>query len=167
MGVSFGQKHSSPVEEKDVPVLDKARRASRKDYGSIGGEDSLDCPTCQGTGRIPRGESSGLSDRPGPSAVYVCMHKEAPSLVWMCHGCVCVVVEDQPKHIVLRPLLVSTCRPGEKAGGSHSMQWPEAEAATDVRVLWYQLPHICAESSMQETCPFNNTPADSHCYHVT
>ncbi|MBN3308732.1 transmembrane protein 106A isoform X2 [Amia ocellicauda] len=89
MGVSVGS-HKHPPEEKE-PILSQGRRYSRKEYGTINGEvgggrhhsdDSLDCPTCQGTGRIPRGQEKQLvalipySDqrlKPRHTKLYVCI----------------------------------------------------------------------------------------------
>nr|XP_023670092.1 transmembrane protein 106A [Paramormyrops kingsleyae] len=112
MGVSFGQKHSSPEEEKDVPVLDKARRASRRDYGSIGGEDSLDCPTCQGTGRIPRGLEKKLvavipcSDqrlKPPQTKRYVCI-----SVLLCLVVCMLVLFFLFPRTVSLSPMAIKS-----------------------------------------------------------
>ncbi|KAJ8251898.1 hypothetical protein GJAV_G00226680 [Gymnothorax javanicus] len=51
MGASFG--HHSEDEEEIIP--DEGKATSR-----MGAGDTLDCPTCRGTGRIPRGQESQL-----------------------------------------------------------------------------------------------------------
>lgn len=62
---------------------DKRRLSKWTDYGSINGEGQSDpCPTCQGTGRIPRGQENQLvavipcSDqrlKPHHTKLYVCI----------------------------------------------------------------------------------------------
>ncbi|XP_028844722.1 transmembrane protein 106A [Denticeps clupeoides] len=77
-------RHGTSPEDNSVHVVQHKRRLSRwRDYGSCGADDPGDaCPTCQGTGRIPRGQESQLvavipcSDRrlkPSHTKVYVCL----------------------------------------------------------------------------------------------
>ncbi|KAG9343782.1 hypothetical protein JZ751_013163 [Albula glossodonta] len=55
MGVSLGRR--SEDEEEIIPDSGGRRKSLRKDQGAA---DTLDCPTCRGTGRIPRGQESQL-----------------------------------------------------------------------------------------------------------
>ncbi|XP_015217559.2 transmembrane protein 106A [Lepisosteus oculatus] len=67
MGVSLGSGNASREEKESV--ISQRKGCSREDYRSINRspledgdliEETLDCPTCQGTGRIPRGQENQL-----------------------------------------------------------------------------------------------------------
>ncbi|KAI1884173.1 hypothetical protein AGOR_G00223710 [Albula goreensis] len=77
MGVSLGRR--SEDEEEIIPDSGGRRKSLRKDQGAA---DTLDCPTCRGTGRIPRGQESQLvavipcTDqrlKPRRTKLYVCL----------------------------------------------------------------------------------------------
>ncbi|KAG7492342.1 hypothetical protein MATL_G00013780 [Megalops atlanticus] len=111
MGVSVGH-CSNPQEEKEaiVPQDTSKRRLSRRDYGSTSVESSSDCPTCQGTGRIPRGQESQLvavipcSDqrlKPRHTKLYVCV-----SVVLCLLICALVLFFLFPRSVSLSPVAI-------------------------------------------------------------
>ncbi|XP_066520375.1 transmembrane protein 106A [Hoplias malabaricus] len=95
--------------------IEKGRRRLSKwlDYGTINGEDQWDtCPTCQGTGRIPRGEEAQLvavipcSDqrlKPRHTKLYVCI-----SIVLCLLVCALILFFLFPRSVEVSPVTLQS-----------------------------------------------------------
>ncbi|KAI1896552.1 hypothetical protein AGOR_G00095950 [Albula goreensis] len=111
MGVTLGHRRSSE-EEGIIPKDAEKRRLSRKDYGSTSADSWSDCPTCQGTGRIPRGQEGQLvavipcSDqrlKPRHTKLYVCV-----SVVVCLFICSLILFFLFPRSVSLSPVAVKS-----------------------------------------------------------
>ncbi|KAG9350219.1 hypothetical protein JZ751_026572 [Albula glossodonta] len=111
MGVTLGHRRNSE-EEGIIPKDAEKRRLSRKDYGSTSADSWSDCPTCQGTGRIPRGQEGQLvavipcSDqrlKPRHTKLYVCV-----SVVVCLFICSLILFFLFPRSVSLSPVAVKS-----------------------------------------------------------
>ncbi|XP_061080174.1 transmembrane protein 106B-like [Conger conger] len=102
MGVFFGR-HSEDEEE----IIPEERKAASR----VGG-DTLDCPTCRGTGRIPRGQESQLvavipcTDqrlKPRRTKLYVSL-----SVVLCILVCALILFFLFPRSVLLSPVAVKS-----------------------------------------------------------
>ncbi|KAL4660471.1 transmembrane protein 106A-like [Arapaima gigas] len=101
--------------EPVIPKKGEKRKHSWKDYGSIGWEtkeDTLDCPTCRGTGRIPKGQKNQLvavipcsDQRLGPqhTKLYVCL-----SVLLCLVVCILVIFFLFPRSVLLSPVAIKS-----------------------------------------------------------
>ncbi|KAJ8284488.1 hypothetical protein COCON_G00033380 [Conger conger] len=108
MGVSMGHRQKPTEEEHIVPKDPEKRKLPRKDYGSTSNDGCSNCPTCRGTGRIPRGQEAQLvavipcSDqrlKPRRTKLYVCM-----SVVLCLFICTLILFFLFPRSVSLSPV---------------------------------------------------------------
>ncbi|KAG5854890.1 transmembrane protein 106A [Anguilla anguilla] len=112
MGVSMGHRQKTQEEEDILPRDSEKRKLSRKDYGSTSNDSCSDCPTCHGTGRIPRGQEGQLvavipcSDqrlKPQRTKLYVCV-----SVVLCLFICALILFFLFPRTVSLLPVALKS-----------------------------------------------------------